>query len=61
MGASPERIKTKASQSDSAKTEMPNKSGSFETDHRGNQKTLATSAGHPKAEIGKSGKQESAG
>jgi hypothetical protein len=55
MGEGPWRVWARASQSDSAKTETPDKSGGVEADHCGDQEKVATSASRGKGEIGKGG------
>ena len=52
MGGGPGRIGIRARYSESFKAETPNKSGGFEADHRGNQKTVETSAGCCKGDKG---------
>jgi hypothetical protein len=61
MGEGPWRVWARASQSDSAKTETPDKSRGVEADHRGDQEKVATSAGCGEGKISKGGERESAG
>jgi hypothetical protein len=60
MGEGPWRVWARASQSDSAKTETPDKSGGVEADHCGDQEKVATSASCGEGKIRKGGERESA-
>ena len=49
MGEGPGRIGTRAGHSENAQGETPDKSGRFEADHRGDEKTVETSEGGSKS------------